>query len=103
MIANELGIHFLFTHLLSEFTSENLLFFIEAIQWLYAVTKKEWHRFDTGELGDVSFVISETVPLSSINREAEENWFFGIAKLYEKYVDPNSKLEINLPHHIKVE
>merc|ERR1712228_429322 len=72
-----------------QFCMENILFFIEASQWLNAVTNQEWNKFDIQ-------------PLHPGNINYSSNWYEKIEKIYKKYLDDSGNYQINISYQISV-
>eukprot|EP01084_Bolivina_argentea_P165609 287681_1 len=102
LMANDIGINKLFEHLKHEFSFENVLFFIEIIQWLYHVTKKDFDKYDITPMSDISFEFSDIVPISSINN-TNDSWFMKINAIYAKYIKSSAEYQVNLPGTIQNE
>ena len=104
LIASPIGINYFVQHLRSEFCLENLLCFIELVQWIYIATNGDFSHFNIKPLDKIEFELSRAIPLSSANRnysndnECEWRWDDSISAIYEKYFDATSEYQVNMPY-----
>eukprot|EP01084_Bolivina_argentea_P003563 6700_1 len=106
LVATPAGCDLLVKHLRSEFCCENLLSFIELIQWIYLATNKEFDKFNIKPLDKIEFDLCSIIPISSANHcknnTNQWKWEDSIILIYQKYINSSAELQVNLPYQTQL-
>ncbi len=71
LISSDIGIKQYVKHLQKEFSLENLIGFVELIQWIYNITEQKWDTYESIisplNIDNISYKFCKCIPISSIN------------------------------------
>ena len=94
ILSDDDGVQLFIEHEFQEYTIENILSFIEFIQYIGMNSDNIEPKYE--------YTLCDEIPLSSINSD-DNAWFQKIKKLYDKYIKEFCELQINIPYNIRAD